>query len=223
MPGRIIQSLKKVKSSNPVFVLDEIDKVAGMNISGDPRPHCWRSLIRNRTRHSTNNFLEVEFNLSRVMFIATANTLATVHPALRDRMEVIELPGYLLEEKLEIAKRHLVPKQIREHGMKKTQLTFNGPVIQKIIEEYTRESGVRALEKNIAKIIRYKAKSIVTKEKFNRIINATDLKQILGVPVFQAEKYISNEIAGVVTGLAWTATGGEILFVEVSLSTEKGT
>ena len=222
MPGRIIQSLKKVKSSNPVFVLDEIDKVAGMNISGDPQAALLEVLDPEQNQAFYDNFLEVEFNLSRVMFIATANTLATVHPALRDRMEVIELPGYLLEEKLEIAKRHLVPKQIREHGMKKTQLTFNGPVIQKIIEEYTRESGVRALEKNIAKIIRYKAKSIVTKEKFNRIINATDLKQILGVPVFQAEKYISNEIAGVVTGLAWTATGGEILFVEVSLSHGKG-
>jgi ATP-dependent Lon protease len=222
MPGRIIQSLKKVKTSNPVFVLDEIDKVAGMNISGDPQAALLEVLDPEQNQAFYDNFLEVEFNLSRIMFIATANTLATVHPALRDRMEVIELPGYLLEEKLEIARRHLVPKQIREHGMKKSQLAFGRPVIQKIIEEYTRESGVRGLEKNIAKIIRYKAKAIVNNEVFDRSINVLELKKILGVPVFQAEKYISNEIAGVVTGLAWTASGGEILFVEVSLSHGKG-
>lgn len=222
MPGRIIQSIKKVKSSNPVFVLDEIDKVAGMTISGDPQAALLEVLDPEQNNTFYDNFLEVEYDLSRIMFVATANTLATVHPALRDRMEVIELPGYLLEEKIEIAVRHLVPKQLREHGMKKTQLVFGRPVLQQIIEEYTRESGVRTLEKNIAKIIRNKAKAIVSDEAFNKKIGPGDLKKILGVPVFQAEKYISNEIAGVVTGLAWTAAGGEILFVEVSLSRGKG-
>ncbi len=222
MPGRIIQSLKKVKASNPVFVLDEIDKVAGMNFSGDPQAALLEILDPEQNSAFYDNFLEVEYDLSRIMFVATANTLATVHPALRDRMEVIELPGYLLEEKIEIATKHLVPKQLREHGMKKTQLLFPRPVLQQIIEEYTRESGVRSLEKNIAKIIRNKARAIVSGEEFNKKTNPGELKSILGVPVFQAEKYISNEIAGVVTGLAWTSAGGEILFVEVSLSRGKG-
>jgi len=222
MPGRIIQSIKKVKSSNPVFVLDEIDKVAGMNYSGDPQAALLEVLDPEQNSTFYDNFLEIEYDLSRIMFVATANTLATIHPALRDRMEVIELPGYLLAEKLEIATRHLVPKQLREHGMKKNQLVFNKPVLQQIIEEYTRESGVRTLEKNIAKIIRHKARAIVSDEEFNKKTDPKDLKKILGVPIFQAEKYISNEIAGVVTGLAWTAAGGEILFVEVSLSHGKG-
>lgn len=222
MPGRIIQNLKKIKSSNPVFVLDEIDKVAGMNISGDPQAALLEVLDPEQNSAFYDNFLEVEYDLSRIMFIATANTLSTIHPALRDRMEVIELPGYLVEEKMKIAERHLVPKQIREHGLKKNQLIFEPKLIQKIVEDYTRESGVRTLEKNIAKIIRNKAKAIVTKEKFNRTPSAEDLKKVLGPPIFQAEKFISNEIAGVVTGLAWTMTGGEILFIEVSLSRGKG-
>jgi len=222
MPGRIIQSLKKVKTSNPVFVLDEIDKVMGMNIQGDPQAALLEVLDPEQNVAFYDNFLEMEFDLSRIMFIATANTLSTVYPALRDRMEVIELPGYLLEEKLEIAKRHLVPKQINEHGLKPKQLMFDKDLLQKIIEDYTRESGVRTLEKNIARIIRSKAKSIVNNEKFNKRLNSGDLQKILGIPIFKAEKYISNNIAGVVTGLAWTAAGGEILFVEVSLSHGKG-
>ncbi|MEI8007058.1 MAG: endopeptidase La [Bacteroidota bacterium] len=222
MPGRIIQSIKKVKSSNPVFVLDEIDKVAGMNISGDPQAALLEVLDPEQNSAFYDNFLEVEYDLSRIMFVATANTLATIHPALRDRMEVIELPGYLLEEKLEIAVRHLLPKQFREHGVKKSQLQFSRSVFQQIIEEYTRESGVRTLEKNIAKVIRNKARAIVSNEKFNKKLDAGEIKKILGVPVFQAEKYITNEMAGVVTGLAWTAAGGEILFIEVSLSRGKG-
>jgi len=196
--------------------------VAGMNFSGDPQAALLEVLDPEQNSTFYDNFLEVEYDLSRIMFVATANTLATVHPALRDRMEVIELPGYLLEEKIEIAVRHLVLKQLRKHGMKKTQLVFGRPVLQKIIEEYTRESGVRTLEKNIAKIIRNKARAIVADEAFNKKIGSEELKKILGVPVFQAEKYITNEIAGVVTGLAWTAAGGEILFVEVSLSRGKG-
>lgn len=222
MPGRILQSLKKVKSSNPVFVLDEIDKVMGMNINGDPQAALLEVLDPEQNVAFYDNFLEIEYDLSRIMFIATANTLNTVHPALRDRMEVIDIPGYLMEEKVEIATRHLVPKQLREHGMKKTQLVFSRELLQKIIEDYTRESGVRTLEKSIAKIIRSKAKSIVNDEKFNKKLITADLKTIMGIPVFQVEKYISNSIAGVVTGLAWTMTGGEILFVEVSLSRGKG-
>ena len=222
MPGRIIQNLKKVKSSNPVFVLDEIDKVSGMNFSGDPQAALLEVLDPDQNVAFYDNFLEIEYNLSRIMFIATANTLSTVHPALRDRMEVIELPGYILEEKIEIAIRHLVPKQLKEHGVRKTQLIFSRELLQKIVEDYTRESGVRTLEKNIAKIIRNKAKSIVTNEKFIRNLGPEDLNKILGRPIFQAEKSISNVVAGVVTGLAWTTTGGEILFVEVSLSKGKG-
>ena len=222
MPGRIIQSLKKVKTSNPVFVLDEIDKVSGMNINGDPQAALLEVLDPEQNNAFHDNYLEVEYDLSRIMFIATANTLATIHPALRDRMEIIELPGYLLEEKIEIANRHLVPKQLLEHGMKKNQFTFGRDVLTDIVEDYTRESGVRMLEKSIAKIIRSRAKSIVMKEKAGKAITSKDLSKILGAPVFQAEKSISNEIAGVVTGLAWTVYGGEILFVEASLSQGKG-
>ncbi len=222
MPGRIIQSLKKVKSSNPVFVLDEIDKVVGMNINGDPQAALLEVLDPEQNNSFYDNYLEVEYDLSHIMFIATANTMSTVHPALRDRMEVIEIPGYLLEEKVEIAQRHLLSKQFMEHGLKHNQLIFDRSIIEKIIDDYTRESGVRGLEKSIARIIRYKAKSIVTHEKFNRKLNVSDLKKIMGIPLFQAEKYLNNMIAGVVTGLAWTSTGGEILFVEVSLSKGKG-
>ena len=222
MPGRIIQSLKKVKASNPVFVLDEIDKVMGMNINGDPQAALLEVLDPEQNSAFYDNFLETEYDLSRVMFIATANTLSTVHPALRDRMEVIELPGYLLEEKVQIATRHLVPKQIAEHGLKKNQLVFSTDFLQEIIDDYSREAGVRTLEKTIAKIIRYKAKSIVTNEKFKKNLSHEDLRKVMGPPIFKAEKAINNDIAGVVTGLAWTSVGGEILFVEVSLSKGKG-
>ncbi|MEI7661495.1 MAG: endopeptidase La [Bacteroidota bacterium] len=222
MPGRILQSLKKVKASNPVFVLDEIDKVMGMNINGDPQAALLEVLDPEQNVAFYDNYLEIEYDLSRIMFIATANTLSTIHPALRDRMEIIDIPGYLMEEKVEIATRHLVPKQQREHGVKKSQIQFSKEVLQKIIEDYTRESGVRSLEKNIAKIVRSKVKSIVTNEKFNKKLSAADLKKIMGIPIFQAEKSITNEIPGVVTGLAWTMAGGEILFVEVSLSRGKG-
>jgi len=222
MPGRIIQSLKKVKSANPVFVLDEIDKVLGMNINGDPQAALLEILDPEQNNTFYDNYLEIEFDLSKIMFIATANTLSTIHPALRDRMEVIDIPGYLIEEKVQIARRHLLPKQYKEHGIKKNQLRFSDDVIMDIIGDYTRESGVRMLEKNIAKMIRSKVKAIVTREKFNRELSRADVRKILGIPIFQAEKYISNEVAGVVTGLAWTATGGEILFVETSLSRGKG-
>jgi len=222
MPGRIVQSLKKIKSSNPVFVLDEIDKVMGMNINGDPQAALLEVLDPEQNVAFYDNYLEIDYDLSRIMFIATANTLSTIHPALRDRMEIIDIPGYLMEEKVEIALRHLLPKQLNEHGIKKSQLQFSKELIKKIIEDYTRESGVRTLEKCLAKIIRSKVRLIVSDEKFDKKLGETDLKKIMGIPVFQVDKYISNDVAGVVTGLAWTMAGGEILFVEVSLSRGKG-
>ena len=222
MPGRIIQSLKKAKSANPVFVLDEIDKVIGATHNGDPSAALLEVLDPEQNTTFYDNFLELEFDLSRVLFIATANSLSTVHPALRDRMEIIELSGYLLEEKVEIAKRHLVPKQFREHGIKKTQLTFSKEILEKIVDDYTRESGVRLLEKNIAKVIRNKARFIAEKEKYEVKVSLEDLNRIMGKQRFQRDQAISNDVAGVVTGLAWTAVGGEILFVEASLSRGKG-
>lgn len=222
MPGRIIQSLKKVKSANPVFILDEIDKVSGNNYNGDPQAALLEILDPEQNITFYDNFLEIEFDLSKVMFIATANTLSTIHPALRDRMEVIDLSGYLLEEKVEIAKRHLVPKQLNEHGVKPKQVVFPESALERIIDDYTRESGVRTLERNIAKVIRNKARFIAQKEKYTKTVSDSDIEKILGVPIFQKDKTLNNNIAGVVTGLAWTAVGGEILFIEVSLSKGKG-
>ncbi|MCD4789390.1 MAG: endopeptidase La [Bacteroidales bacterium] len=222
LPGRIIQSLKKVKSSNPVFVLDEVDKVLGATVSGDPQAALLEILDPEQNNTFYDNYLEMEFDLSKVMFIATANTLSTIHPALVDRMEVIDISGYLLEEKVEIAKRHLLPKQLKEHGVKRSQLTFSKGIIEKIVDDYTREAGVRTLEKNIATIIRKRVKYIVENIEYNKNIDEKDLLKILGPPRFQREKGLSNKVAGVVTGLAWTAVGGEILFVEVSLSKGRG-
>jgi len=222
MPGRIVQNLKKVKSSNPLFMLDEIDKVSGSNYSGDPQAALLEILDPEQNIAFHDNYLEVDYDLSRVLFIATANTLATVHPALRDRMEIIELPGYLLEEKIEIAKRHLIPKQLKEHGVLDTQVLFHDKVLAAIIEDYTREAGVRSLEKRISKIIRNRAKYIALGEKFHRKTEPEDLNEILGPPRYQKERDINNDVAGVVTGLAWTSVGGEILFIEVSLSKGKG-
>ncbi len=222
MPGRIIQNIKKAQTANPVFVLDEIDKVLGMNINGDPSAALLEVLDPEQNVAFYDNYLEIEYDLSRVMFIATANTLSTVHPALQDRMEVIDLSGYLLEEKIEIARRHLLPKQLREHGIKRSQIKFTRKIFQSIVEDYTREAGVRQLEKKIAKIIRHNARFIVTGEKYNIKPETEDLKKILGPPQFQRDRSLSGEVAGVVTGLAWTAFGGEILFVEVSLSKGKG-
>ncbi|MCK5838658.1 MAG: endopeptidase La, partial [Bacteroidales bacterium] len=222
MPGRIIQSLKKVQSSNPVFVLDEIDKVMGMNVSGDPSAALLEVLDPEQNFAFYDNYLEMEYDLSRVMFIATANTLSTIHPALRDRMEVIDLSGYLIDEKVEIARRHLVPKQLGEHGVKKRQLSFSKRILARIIEDYAREAGVRKLERAIAKIIRYNAKYIVMGKDYNPRINEEYLQKIMGPAPFQKDKEISNKVLGVVTGLAWTTVGGEILFIEVSLSRGKG-
>lgn len=222
MPGRLIQNIRKVKSSNPVFVLDEIDKVSGNTVQGDPQAALLEILDPEQNVAFYDNYLEMDYDLSRVMFIATANTLSTIHPALRDRMEIIDLSGYLIEEKIEIAKRHLIPKQLKEHGVKRSQVSFGKRIIEQIIEDYTRESGVRSLEKNIAKIIRNKAKYIVMEKEFNKRLNADNLNEILGIPRFQRDKNIKNTVAGIVTGLAWTSVGGEILFVESSLSPGKG-
>ncbi len=222
MPGRIIQSLKKAKSSNPVFVLDEIDKVSGNSIQGDPQAALLEILDPEQNVEFHDNYLEINFDLSRIMFIATANTLNTVHPALRDRMEIIDLSGYLLEEKVEIARRHLVPKQLLEHGVKKRQLSFPKAIIQKIISDYTREAGVRSLEKAIAKVIRSNARYIAMDEAYNKKVNADDIRKFLGPVKFQRDRALNDQMAGVVTGLAWTSVGGEILFIEVSLSRGKG-
>ena len=222
MPGRVIQNLKKVKSSNPVFVLDEIDKVSGNTVQGDPQAALLEILDPEQNNTFYDNYLELDYDLSSIMFIATANTLSTVHPALRDRMEIIDLSGYLIEEKVEIAKKHLIPKQMKEHGLKRSQLAFGKEVIEKLIDDYTRESGVRSLEKNIAKIIRNKAKFIVMDKSFDKKLSTDDVIEIMGKPRFQRDKHIKNNVAGVVTGLAWTMVGGEILFVEASLSRGKG-
>jgi ATP-dependent Lon protease len=222
MPGRIMQSMKKAKSSNPVFVLDEIDKVIGANVNGDPSAALLEVLDPEQNTTFHDNFLDLEYDLSRVLFIATANTLSTIHPALRDRMEIIDINGYLLEEKVEIAKRHLVPRQLKEHGVKRSQISFTKRILQKLIDDYTRESGVRLLEKNIAKVIRSKARYIAEGDPYEKKVSEDDLHKILGPPKFQKEKSISNDVAGIVTGLAWTAVGGEILFVESSLSKGKG-
>lgn len=222
MPGRIIQNLKKVQASNPVFVLDEVDKVIGANVSGDPQAALLEILDPEQNNTFHDNYLDVDYDLSKAMFIATANTLSTIHPALVDRMEVIDISGYLIEEKVEIAKRHLIPKQLKEHGVKKSQLQFSKAIIEKIIEDYTREAGVRTLDKHIATTIRKKVKFIVEKQAYNKKLLLEDLTEVLGPPRFQRERGLSNNVAGVVTGLAWTAVGGEILFIEVSLSKGKG-
>ncbi len=222
MPGRVIQNLKKAKTANPVYVLDEIDKVIGNNISGDPQSALLEILDPEQNSTFYDNYLEVDFDLSRVMFIATANTLGTVHPALRDRMEVIDLSGYLVEEKIQIAKKHLIPKQMEEHGLKRNQVQFSKAVIEQIIENYTREAGVRSLERQIARIIRNKAKSIAMGESFAAKVSAQDLESVLGVRIFHREQAMQNEVPGVATGLAWTPYGGDILFIEASLSYGKG-
>lgn len=221
MPGRIIQNLKKAKSSNPVFVLDEIDKT-GRDFRGDPESALLEVLDPEQNNAFHDNYLELDYDLSKVMFIATANTTSTINPALLDRMEVIEISGYLVEEKTEIARRHLLPKQFEAHGIKKSDLKFGKGTIEHIIEFYTRESGVRQLEKQIARILRTLAKKIAFGDEFPKNIKVADIKNILGVPKYNKDRYESNEFAGVVTGLAWTATGGDILYIESSLSKGKG-
>jgi ATP-dependent Lon protease len=221
MPGRIIQSLKKAKSSNPVFVLDEIDKV-GRDFHGDPASALLEVLDPEQNSSFYDNFIEQEYDLSRVLFIATANTTNTINPALLDRMELINVSGYIIEEKVEIALRHLVPKELRNHGLQPKGIIFPKEVLEYLIENYTRESGVRELDKTIAKIVRVMARKVAMNEKFNPKLTLKDIEIILGAPRYLKDKYQGNDFAGVVTGLAWTAEGGEILFVETSLSKGKG-
>jgi ATP-dependent Lon protease len=218
MPGRILQNLKKVQSSNPVFILDEIDKV-GSDYHGDPSSALLEVLDPEQNATFYDNFLELDYDLSKVMFIATCNNLANIQPALRDRMEIIEVNGYTVEEKLEIAKRHLLPKQIEESGLKKAQLKISDKVLEFLIDTYTAESGVRNLEKKISKIARNMAVHIAKGEEVPKIVEENVVK-ILG-PSHIKDKYQGNDIAGVVTGLAWTQVGGDILFIETSLSKGK--
>ena len=221
MPGRIVQNLKKAKSSNPVFVLDEIDKV-GRDFHGDPASALLEVLDPEQNSTFYDNYLELEYDLSSVMFIATANITSTIHPALLDRMEVIDISGYIVEEKIEIARRHLIPKQLEAHGLTRAQVFFPKKTLETIIEHYTRESGVRQMDKTIAKIVRNMAKKIAMDENPDKSLSVEDSREILGPPRYLRDKYAGNEIAGVVTGLAWTAFGGEILNVETSLSKGKG-
>ncbi|NOY38300.1 MAG: endopeptidase La [Chlorobi bacterium] len=221
MPGRIVQNLKKAKSSNPVFILDEIDKV-GSDFKGDPSFALLEVLDPEQNNSFFDNYLELEYDLSRVLFIATANTTNTISPPLRDRMEMIEITGYIVEEKIEIARRHLVPKQLQAHGLKKNDLFFPKKTLEEIIVNYTRESGVRELDKKIAQISRRVAKKIAFGTHPSRTITRENLLEYLGPPMFFRDKYEGNELSGVATGLAWTPVGGEILFVETSLSKGKG-
>ncbi|HUW06800.1 MAG TPA: endopeptidase La [Williamwhitmania sp.] len=221
MPGRIIQTIKKVQTSNPVIILDEIDKV-GTDFHGDPASALLEVLDPEQNNAFHDNYLEVDYDLSKVLFITTANNPATISPALRDRMEMIEVSGYIVQEKIEIAKRHLLPKQLENHGVKKNQLMLDDQVLEFVVDSYTRESGVRAMDKRIAKIVRHIARKIAFEEKYNKHLTKEDVQQIMGIPDFEKDSYQGNEFAGVVTGLAWTETGGEILYVETSLSKGKG-
>ena len=220
MPGRIIQSLKKAKTSNPVFVLDEIDKLS-IGSQGDPSSAMLEVLDPEQNTSFYDNFIEQGFDLSKVMFIATSNNIGNVQPALRDRMEIVQVSGYTIEEKYQIARKHLIPKQIKEHGLQNNIVKLNKHSLIKVIEGYTRESGVRGLEKMIAKIIRNVAKSIALEEDYSSIIDLEDINEILGVSISK-DKYENNDVAGVVTGLAWTQFGGDILFIESALSKGKG-
>ncbi|RED49294.1 endopeptidase La [Seonamhaeicola aphaedonensis] len=221
MPGRIIQSLKKAGTSNPVFVLDEIDKLSNSH-QGDPSSAMLEVLDPEQNSEFYDNFLEMGYDLSKVMFIATSNSLASIQPALLDRMEIINVTGYTIEEKVEIAKRHLLPKQLKEHGLSAQNLKIGKPQLEKIVEGYTRESGVRGLEKQIAKMVRYAAKNIAMEETYNVKVSNEDIIEVLGRPKLERDKYENNNVAGVVTGLAWTRVGGDILFIESILSKGKG-
>lgn len=222
MPGRIIQSLKKAGTSNPVFVLDEIDKLSNSN-QGDPSSAMLEVLDPEQNSEFYDNFLEMGYDLSKVMFIATSNSLSTIQPALRDRMEIINVTGYTIEEKVEIGKRHLLPKQLKEHGLTDAHLKIGKAQLEKIVEGYTRESGVRGLEKQIAKMVRHAAKNIAMEEDYNIKVTDEDVIEVLGSPKLERDKYENNNVAGVVTGLAWTSVGGDILFIESILSKGKGT
>ena len=222
MPGRIIQSLKKAGTSNPVFVLDEIDKLSNSH-QGDPSSALLEVLDPEQNNDFYDNFLEMGYDLSKVMFIATSNNMSAIQPALQDRMEIIRMTGYIIEEKVEIARQHLFPKQLKEHGLTPKDLIIGKKQLEKIVEGYTRESGVRNLENKIAQVIRNAAKSVAMEEEYNKKVADEDILKILGAPKLARDKSESNEVAGVVTGLAWTSVGGDILFIESLISPGKGT
>jgi len=221
MPGRILQSIRKVKSSNPVMILDEVDKV-GSDFRGDPSSALLEVLDPEQNHTFYDNYLESEYDLSKVLFIATANNAQNIQPALRDRLEIIDLSGYAVEEKMEIAKRHLLPKQKDLHGLKGTNLKFSDKVLEKIIQDYTRESGVRELDRQLASIMRNQAREFVLKGKLKATVSTDDIEKILGKPKYSNDIYKTANMAGVAIGLAWTYVGGEILFIETSLSDGKG-
>ncbi|WP_282015055.1 endopeptidase La [Marinifilum flexuosum] len=221
MPGRIIQGMKKAGSSNPVFILDEIDKV-GSDFRGDPSSALLEVLDPEQNNAFHDNFLEVDYDLSKVMFVATANNVGSISAPLRDRMEMIDVSGYIQEEKVEIARRHLIPKQMENHGITSDHIKISKEVIAVVVDKYTRESGVRALDQRIAKIMRRVARKVAMDEEYDINLKSEDLKEYLGAEMFSREKYQGNDYAGVVTGLAWTSVGGEILFIESSLSAGKG-
>jgi ATP-dependent Lon protease len=221
LPGRIVQSIKKAETSNPVFVLDEIDKL-GSGHSGDPSSAMLEVLDPEQNQDFYDNYLEVGYDLSKVMFIATANSLSTIPWALRDRMEIIDVSGYTVEEKIEIGKRHLLPKLLMEHGMKSEHLKLNKKGFEKVVTGYTRESGVRGLEKKLAELVRFAAKSLAMEEEYSAKPNEEEIEKILGPSHLERDKYEGNDIPGVVTGLAWTSVGGDILFIESILSKGKG-
>ena len=221
MPGRIIKAIKKAESSNPVFVLDEIDKVT-RDSHGDPSSALLEVLDPEQNEQFHDNYLELEYDLSKVLFVATANSLSSIQPALRDRMEIIEINGYTIEEKVKIAQKHLLPKQLLSHGLNKEDLKISDKILEKIVDQYTRESGVRGLEKVISKMIRYAAKSIAMNEEYVSNVDSKTVELVLGPPKFDRDRFLENTIPGVVTGLAWTSVGGDILFIESSLSKGKG-
>ena len=221
MPGRIVQSIRKIKSSNPVMILDEIDKV-GSTAHGDPSSALLEVLDPEQNNTFYDNYLECEYDLSKVLFIATANNISNIQPALRDRLEIIDLSGYAVEEKIEIAKRHLMPKQKEMHGLKEGSFKLSDPVLAKIIEDYTRESGVRELDRQLASIMRYQAKELVIKGKLKATITNSDVEKILGKPRYSNDLYKIANMPGVAVGLAWTYVGGDILFIETQLSDGKG-
>ena len=221
MPGRILQSIRKAKAGNPVMILDEIDKV-GSDHRGDPSSALLEVLDPEQNNNFYDNYLELEYDLSKVLFIATANNLAGIQPALRDRLEIIDLSGYAIEEKIQIAKQHLLPKQKEMHGLKKAEFKLSETVLEKIIADYTRESGVRELDRQLASIMRYQAKELVLKGKLKPTVTNNDVEKVLGKPRYSNELYKTANIPGVAVGLAWTYVGGDILFIETQLSEGKG-
>ncbi len=221
MPGRIVKSINRAGSSNPVFVLDEIDKVAN-DFRGDPSSALLEVLDPEQNNSFYDNYLEMGFDLSKVLFVATANNISNIHPALLDRMELIEINGYTVEEKIQIFKKHLLPKQLLKHGLKNNDIKIENNIIECIITDYTRESGVRKLEKEISSILRHISMQIVLKENFNKKINKNDIVEILGPVKYKNDYILNNNLPGVVVGLAWTSVGGDILFIESTLSKGKG-